>query len=175
VVGVLLFLITVAGPALAHSDLVSSTPEDGQVLTAAPSSVSLTFNEPISDTGAAVVVKGDEGRIDTPSSLTVDGSTVSVEVDARAPGGGYTVAYRVVSADGHVITGSLRYAVEEAEPATSTAAPETPDATPEVAPAATDTDDSSGGLPAVGWLLAVLGVAGAALAAVVLAGRRAGG
>lgn len=176
-----MFLVTVAGPALAHSDLVSSDPEDGSTVTSPPRTIVLVFNETVQDTGSAVVVTGPEDqRIDDPASLQVDGARVVVVVDGQAPSGAYTVAYRVVSADGHVITGSVQYRLDR--PASSpsptagspTAEPTVPGGTSpaaEVVPAA-GTSDASAGLP---WLalLAVVGVAVVALVLVLRWARRA--
>jgi methionine-rich copper-binding protein CopC len=186
VVAVAMFLVTVAGPALAHSDLVSSDPEDGSTVTSPPRTIVLVFNETVQDTGSAVVVTGPEDqRIDDPASLQVDGPRVVAVVDGQAPSGAYTVAYRVVSADGHVITGSVRYRLDR--PASSpsptvgsptadspTAEPTVPGGTSpaaEVVPAA-GTSDASAGLP---WLalLAVVGVAVVALVLVLRWARRA--
>lgn len=106
---VAMLLVLAPAPAGAHAALVSTDPEDGAVLDAAPSTVTLEFNEPV--TRSEVVV------------TAPDGSAVPVEVAARdrdvvatlgrsgedGQQGTYTVAYRVVSADGHPITGTSTF------------------------------------------------------------------
>lgn len=116
-----------ASPALAHSDLVSSSPAEGQALDAAPAQVELTFNEEISDAGLQVVAQGPQGPVSL-GTPQLAGPKVTVPWPQTAPAGSYTVSYRVVSADGHPIDGSLPFsyggaAAATAPPAGATASP----------------------------------------------------
>lgn len=156
-----------ASPALAHSELVSSDPADGSVLDHAPSQVVLTFNEDVQKTGTAIIVSdADDVRIDQVSGLAVDGTDVTVPVDTTVGTGEYTIAYRVVSADGHVVEGSLQYSVVlpgEATPTPTTTATDSA------------TSDSSDGPPPWAFLFAIVGVAAGLMAVVVAIARRARG
>lgn len=180
-VAVLALLGPGSAPASAHSELVSSNPEDGAVLTAAPDRVVLTFSEDIRDQGSAVVVTGsDKARVDDPDSLVISGPRVSLSVDDTVGSGDYAVAYRVVSADGHVIGGAVTYRVEL--PAQETSAPtsspsptatptSTPTASPTASPSpdpASSADDGSTAL----WLAVALGTAALAATAFVVARAR---
>lgn len=101
------------GGAYAHSELVSSTPTDGEALASVPSTVTLQFNEAISPAGLQVVAQGPQGPL-TLGTPVIEGATVQVPWPGDAPGGDYRVAYRVVSADGHPIDGSLGFSYPQA-------------------------------------------------------------
>lgn len=169
----LLALGAPALPASAHSELLQSTPADGERLAEAPTTIELVFGEGVQQQGGAIVVKGPDGtRYDQPGSFVTDENVATVQVTRATDAGEYTVVYRVMSADGHVVEGTFSYAVLGS------------DASPEVAstPAAiplsgTATDDGAGDDSAVGfvWVLG-LGAIGlvllAAVIAVVVRGRR---
>ena len=117
-----------AAPAAAHTELRSSPPADGQHLAGAPEVVELVFAQPIADKFARVVARTSPGGPPTELAVVVDGARVSATVPpdltAVPPLNRtvWTVSYRVVSEDGHPITGQLRFTVAPA-PAT-TASPE---------------------------------------------------
>jgi methionine-rich copper-binding protein CopC len=110
-----LFGMVVAAPVRAHAELVSSTPADGASLKLAPKVVRLVFGEDLLPGGTAVTATdvAADGRVELPDPQ-VAGDTVSVRWPASAPGGQYRVAYRVVSADGHPITGSISFRYAQA-------------------------------------------------------------
>jgi methionine-rich copper-binding protein CopC len=110
---VLAVILLPAGPAAAHSDLKSSDPADGATLVEAPAAVSFTFNEQLLAQGNAVVLTElmTGTRLEV-GPVEVDGETVSVDWPERSGAGQYRAAYRVVSADGHPIDGSITFTVE---------------------------------------------------------------
>ena len=120
-------VVLTATTAAAHSELVASTPSDGQVLDAPPASVTLQFNETISPAGLQIVAQGPDGPITLGTPL-IEGASVITPWPADAPGGDYRVAYRVVSADGHPIDGSLSfsYTAAAAAPGELAATPSEP-------------------------------------------------
>ncbi|MFC0039205.1 copper resistance CopC family protein [Actinomadura rayongensis] len=93
--------VAFAAPASAHTRLVSSTPAEGASV-AAPAQVTLTFSDEIRV--AKVVVKGADGTQVQDGAATRSKTTVAQKLKAAVPPGLYTVAYRVVGADGHPIT-----------------------------------------------------------------------
>lgn len=97
-------------PAAAHASLLSSTPSDGERLEAAPEQVTLTFNESMSEP-AYIVVTGPDGEQAAEGEVAVDGADVSVALVDGVGEGSYTVAFRVVSADGHPVTGQYAFGV----------------------------------------------------------------
>lgn len=111
-VAVVVGLLWAAGPASAHATLQTIDPASDAVVDAVPDTVTLTFDEPVAaPTGAVQVVAPDGGRVDGAVSLADGDRVVGVEVDGEAKGT-YTVAYRVVSDDGHTITGSFVFHVQ---------------------------------------------------------------
>jgi methionine-rich copper-binding protein CopC len=169
----LLALGAPALPASAHSELLQSTPADGEQLAEAPTQIELVFGEGVQQQGGAIVVKGPDGtRYDRPGSFVTDENVATVQVTRATDAGEYTVVYRVMSADGHVVDGTFSYEVLGS--GTSPAVASTPAATPL---AGTATDDGEGDDSAVGfvWVLG-LGAIGlvllAAVIAVVVRGRR---
>lgn len=113
-----------ATPALAHAVLDSSSPYDGERLAEAPTEVRFVFDEPVALAENATAVLADDGkRVDR--STTVGGTTVIVTLAAPLAEGSYTASYRVVSADGHTVSGAIRFGVN-ADPNIPSAAPPTP-------------------------------------------------
>ena len=91
-----------ATPASAHAHLVRAVPGDGATVISAPARVRLVFDENVR-TPAALVVTGPSGtRVDHGQVQVLD-NTASVRVDVMTAGQ-YTVAFRVVSADGHPVS-----------------------------------------------------------------------
>jgi hypothetical protein len=134
-----------APAALAHDDLVASVPAAGETVTAVPTEVSLTFSAAIGEQFAQVAVVDDAGTTYQAGPPVVRGDTVTQKVDGLPARAALSVNYRVVSSDGHPITGSVPFTVDEvvATPAplvtptpTPSPSPE-PDAAPSAEPTAT--------------------------------------
>jgi methionine-rich copper-binding protein CopC len=169
-----------AAPALAHSELLESTPAAGDTLTAAPQQVQLVFGENVQEQGGAIVVETAEGaRVDQVKTFATDANVATVQLAKNAPAGKYTVSFRVVSADGHIVTDSFSYQVtptSTAGPASSAAATTSAAAAgTDSSPAAGTNDADTGSGASVVWVLG-LGAIGvvlvAAVIAVVVRGRR---
>ncbi|MFD6878589.1 MULTISPECIES: copper resistance CopC/CopD family protein [unclassified Streptomyces] len=114
VVAVLALLLGGAGPASAHASLSGSDPADGVVLKTAPRQVTLTFTESVSFSDDSVrVLSPDNERANPRPAQHADGkdNTARVELSDTLPQGTYTVAWRVVSADGHPISGAFVFSV----------------------------------------------------------------
>jgi methionine-rich copper-binding protein CopC len=164
---VLAALLLPAAPAAAHNTLQAATPAQDARLTTAPKQVTLRFLQQLNPEFITIVLS-DAGRRKVPTGApAVDGPTGTVTVNEPLVNGTYTVAYRVVSADGHPVQGSYRFTVADpAAPAASTATTAaTPGGDPTEVAAVGDGPDSPDGPPIV--LLAagavVVAVAGAAL------------
>jgi methionine-rich copper-binding protein CopC len=177
VAGVLLGLLT-ALPAAAHAELTSSSPRDGERLSAPPTEVVLTFSDPLEAAFTRVAVVDDAGAAYQDGDPTVSGGTVTQPVTGLDRGGRFTITYRVVSADGHPVTGDVRFLVaapsptepplpspaattpQGTGPATTKPAATAPSATDEVAPtAAAPGDRPMGVLAALSVAAAAIGVA----------------
>ena len=154
-------LLLAAGPAAAHSTLVSVDPADGSSLDAGPPAVTLTFDEPVQAGLAQVRVVGPDGNLWTAGEATVRGSRVTAPLTPLGPVGDYTVAYRVVSADGHPVSGTRGFTL-------TTPGAGTPGPPADAASAA----DGSGGSSLTGWAVAAVVVVVAVLTAGNVAVRR---
>ncbi len=114
--------ILVAGPAplaFAHTELVLSTPDDGAVLDAVPDEVELLFSEDLLADSVVVSVEDSAGLVVRVLELEVDGADVVVTWPPGLSGPDYTVNYRVVSQDGHPVSGSLSFTVDGPVPTAS--------------------------------------------------------
>jgi methionine-rich copper-binding protein CopC len=181
VIALLVIAAMVAPAVLAHAQLLSSDPANGANL-ATTDAVSLTFNEDINPDFVQIVAEGPQGDV-ADGDPVVAGPVVTQPI-APTASGAHTVTYRVVSADGHPVSGSVTFTLTavapetatetvtaeptSAEPTTGTAtdepetpAPATPVSNDEAVASATGADEDEGGSTA--WLVAG---AVAALAAV---------
>lgn len=104
-----------AAPALAHAELIGSRPADGARLASPPHRVTLHFDEAVViDQLAAVRVTDRDGRrVDTGDLYNPHGdeALVAVRLERGVGRGTFTVRYRLLSDDGHPVTGSLRFVV----------------------------------------------------------------
>lgn len=113
------FVGLTASPASAHSKLTSTSPTDGATLEAPPAAVSFTFDEPLLAGTEAISVNDDSGNVIATEPASPDGSTISMPWPAQAASGTFQVAYRVVSGDGHPVTGAITITITGAGTASS--------------------------------------------------------
>lgn len=115
--------VIAAPPASAHGALVKITPYADALLTTAPTAVVLEFDEPVSTNFATVVVTTVEGLDVTQGKATVLGTNVTQALRPDLTSGDYRIAYRMVSDDGHPVTGESNFTLKLAEnPSPSTTA-----------------------------------------------------
>ena len=110
-----LVALAIAAPAAsAHATLEGTTPARGAALTAQPKQVVFRFNEPVEGTFGAVRVfdatgkRVDDSHIGHPNG---DGPKIAVGLRSGLPNGAYTATYRVISADGHPVSGGIVFDV----------------------------------------------------------------
>lgn len=103
--------LAATGSASAHAHLVNSAPADGSTLVAPPASVTLTFSEAARVT-ACFVQKNAEPRRAIASLPTAAASTVTIGLPVL-PDGAYTLSWRVVGADSHVMSGELQFTIAQ--------------------------------------------------------------
>ncbi|SHE65230.1 copper resistance CopC family protein [Streptoalloteichus hindustanus] len=168
-----LALVLGAGPALAHNVLVSSDPKEGATLESGPRQVKLVFDQPVQQSAGGanlntVTITGPDGRHYRAEEAKVDGTAVTAALDALGPAGQYTVGYRILSADGHPVSGSVKFTVTAAGTGTPVAAPTTAAA----APASGDGGGSgSGGTPVWPWIVGAVVLLGAGVGVAFRLGR----
>lgn len=113
--------VGVAGaPAQAHNVLISSDPRDGSTLAASPERVTLVFDQAVRQGYAQVGVTGADGSSWADGSPEVAAERVSVKVRPLPGGGSYTVGYRILSADGHPVTGKISFTLAAGASAVTT-------------------------------------------------------
>ncbi len=105
----LLSALCFAAAAFAHASLVATAPSDGSVLAAAPRTVQLRFNETV--TPAVVSLIDATGKARDDASVRAENETIVITLPANLPQGTQVVSYRVISADGHPVAGSMAFSI----------------------------------------------------------------
>lgn len=114
--GALALLFLAAGgiaPAAAHATIVRTSPAQGGSAQGTVGKVEVWYNEGIGkDLIALAVIDTGGTRVDKRDAAidSADPSHVTASVGALAPGE-YTVRYRAVSADGHIVSGAWNFVV----------------------------------------------------------------
>lgn len=166
-VAVALLAVLLPGtPAWAHTALVSSDPAEDATLRTAPTAVTLVFSQKLNPDFTTIVLSDAAAQRIPSSAPVVDDVKGTITIGRPLGNGVYTLAYRVVSLDGHTVQDSYTFTVAD---------PALPAATAAVRPstAAAPTAAAGGisapvllGLGSAGLLLAVLA------AYLYLSGRR---
>ncbi|WP_188110425.1 copper resistance CopC family protein [Aeromicrobium ginsengisoli] len=104
----LVLLLVGSGPASAHASLVGSDPKDGATLRTAPSGITFTFNENVGNPAYISVTAPNGSKVDVTRVRAVDNRVTGTVADVDQKGR-YTASYRVVSADGHPVEGTIHY------------------------------------------------------------------
>ena len=108
-VGVLALGTTAAS---AHATLESSSPADGQSVLTSPSEIRITFSEAVTTiSGGLSVLDADGKTVDVGNSEVVGGRTLVAPISETLSDGTYVATYRVLSADGHPVSGSILFGV----------------------------------------------------------------
>ena len=114
-----------AEAAQAHSEVIATVPTDGSTTAPLDYLITVEANEDLLDlgdgTGFAIVITDQDGLFYGDGCVSVDGRIASVDVPLNQTGD-YTVAYRIVSADGHPVEGSFGFHVDGDKTATPTPA-----------------------------------------------------
>jgi methionine-rich copper-binding protein CopC len=104
--------LTAAPSAFAHASLLTSSPDDDEVVRTAPQHVVLRFDEPVETAfGSVRVDDGAARRVDSGGTTRPQPREVAVGVRPGLPRGTYTVAWRVLSADSHPVSGAFVFHV----------------------------------------------------------------
>jgi methionine-rich copper-binding protein CopC len=102
-------------PTTAHEQLVDQEPKAGQILEAGISEVRLSFSDDLmsleNSAGSEIVILDSNQNPINNGCAVVDGRTATARADIDRPGS-YQVGWRVVSGDGHPISGSFSFVVE---------------------------------------------------------------
>jgi len=143
-------LLGMATPALAHNVIIGSDPANNASVAAGPSTISLTFDQYVQGADVnQIAVTGPNGGQWAEGPISVVNNVISAPLRPLGPAGKYTVGYRVLSADGHPVTGEFSFSLTAAgagTPATVDAA-RSPGSASQAAPAS-----SSTGIPIWVWI-----------------------
>lgn len=121
--GVVVVIVARPVPASAHTELVASVPRDGAVLAEPPASARLTFGEVLGSTTARVALSRDGAVTSLPADPVVSGNEVLQQLPASVPVGKWVLAYRVVSQDGHPVSGQITFYIGTRPADTPSSAP----------------------------------------------------
>jgi methionine-rich copper-binding protein CopC len=102
-----LVLVMFGVTANAHAHLQKSSPADNSVITASPSNLVLNFSEAARLT-ALSIQRDEEPKQNLKPLPTTAAQQISVPLPPLTPGT-YSVNWRVVSDDGHVMAGALHF------------------------------------------------------------------
>ena len=104
--------LVLAPAALAHARLLGSTPADGAVLATAPHEVVVRFDDVVVVAPGAAAVRNGGGSVLAGPERAI-GRTAVLALEHGLTDGDYTVRWRVLGDDGHLLEGLLAFAVGE--------------------------------------------------------------
>ena len=113
-----LFLLPILDSPVAHAHaaLESTVPAKGAIVSKTTSQVSMLFGEDIlvikGKNPNSISVTDSKGKKVSTGVAVVSGTKISNGLKSPLATGKYTVKYRVVSADGHVVSGSYTFTVK---------------------------------------------------------------
>ncbi len=107
-----------AGTALAHAELTSSTPANQAILASTPPEILLTFSEGVDPVGDSIrLVDADGNPVPLgPIDQSQGDDTLRAPVPATIADGTYIVGWQAISADSHKIRGAFTFSVGAATP-----------------------------------------------------------
>jgi methionine-rich copper-binding protein CopC len=159
-----------ATPALAHNVLISSDPANGSSVAAGPPKISLTFDQYVQGADVnQIAVTGPGGGQWAEGPISVVNNVISAPLRPLGPAGKYTVGYRVLSADGHPVTGELTFTLTTA----GTGTPATVDAAKSPGGSSQAASPASTGVPIWVWIAGAVVLLAIGLTVALRSGGRA--
>lgn len=164
-------LLAGSAAAGAHTELLGSNPADGATVATSPAQVTLTFTQDVQPGFTSVTVVAPDGTQAQGGGPVENGSTVSVPVRPLSTLGVYTIGYRVLSADGHPVEGSIRFSYRGSPtPSARAPVPTSADPTTTSAPALSDPHESSN-TPLWPWAVGIVVLLAAGVITALRLGR----
>jgi hypothetical protein len=102
-------VLGLAGPASAHDAAESTSPAQGATVPAPPAEVSVTFSNTPLGIGSSFSVTDAAGTEWADGAVQIVDAVATQKLRPGGPAGGYTVTWRVVSADSHPIEGTFTF------------------------------------------------------------------
>jgi copper transport protein len=113
---VALLALALPAAASAHATLTKTAPAIGKRVERSPSFVRLYFDQSVDVLPNAIRVYSAKGRLLSGQTLASSDNRIVDAPVSRLPRGGYTVRWRAVSADGHVVSGVFTFGVRMRAP-----------------------------------------------------------
>lgn len=113
-------LLALCSSAWSHAALTKSVPGNREVLAQSPPALLLRFNEKVEPKFSKVSLEDAQGKtrsLGVPAVSATDPSQLETAVTEALEPGKYTVRYRVLSQDGHVIERSFAFTLGAADSA----------------------------------------------------------
>lgn len=114
----IIFLLFVFHPSLseAHAYIVQSSPAENEVLDKGPADVKIQFNEAIQPVFHSLIVTDEKGkRVDREDGHVEKNhpTILTAALKKNLPEGAYVIRWKVVSADGHPVEGTIPFQIGE--------------------------------------------------------------
>ena len=108
-------LVTAAQGAYGHAELEKSAPSANSILTTSPKFIQLEFGEALTTlkgkSANTITLLNPAGMKVATSAISINKGVARVNIAAKLKPGSYTVQYRVVSADGHVLKSEFKFRI----------------------------------------------------------------
>lgn len=108
-----------ASPALAHDQLIGSNPKNGAQLDKQPEWIELEFSGNIQEVGTEIQVNHN-GKDVSAGEIAVEGRKVTSALPDDLEPGDYEIVWRVVSEDGHPVSGTVKFTIKDSNAAGGT-------------------------------------------------------
>ena len=110
--GLAVLLLLAAPLVWGHASVVDTQPEDGGTVTESPETIGIEFDGEMQLTEFQVT--GPDGSVSLENGLEGEsGKQFEIAPAESLPAGDYTVSWRGLAADGHAMSGSFRFTVED--------------------------------------------------------------
>ncbi|WP_341952741.1 copper resistance CopC family protein [Salinibacterium sp. TMP30] len=152
--------------ASAHDQIIGQFPNENEVVEVSPDAITLEFTDDLMDITQLAMVVDADGTDWVSGPLQVDRRTATQPLLPELPEGSYQVRWRVVSSDGHPISGVFEFAVGRETPGATFGLEES---AAEQADAATSSPADGSSAPVLSPLL-VTTLIGAAIGIALFAG-----
>jgi copper resistance protein C len=116
---ILFLLIAFAPQAAAHTQLMSSDPEEGEVVTEDLHTITLTFGENIEEGSTFDLLDSDGNPLLDSENISIEDEEVIGTLPNPLADGEYEVDWYTISADGHPIEGAFTFTVDREEEASA--------------------------------------------------------
>jgi copper transport protein len=108
---VLVCALALPAGAAAHARLLRSVPADGAVVRSAPRVVRIVFDDAVRVSSGIRAIRNDGGSVAAGKARVTGAKTLVIPLRSDLRNGDYTVLWRVLSDDGHTLSGVIAFGV----------------------------------------------------------------